>query len=176
MCYRPMHSRNLRYFIQPITQFCDRFPCFASQDRAHHTAHNIIHGICNVQRSSWYTDDISHEFHKNGKTYQNTDSMSLLEMKQLFMWLLQKIVKITGKWISRSIFWEKHVRLHAASHIVNSHRTGMHCIVRPKFVFCYVALTRPKFENWVGRSIFFFIFFFTYRERVEFSNIFFKSF
>ena len=35
---------------------------------------------------------------------------------------------------------------------------------------CYVALTRPKFENWVGRSIFFF----TYRERVEFSNIFLK--
>ena len=38
---------------------------------------------------------------------------------------------------------------------------------------CYVALTRPKFENWVGRSGFFF-FFFTYRERVEFSNIFLK--
>ena len=37
------------------------------------------------QRLSWYTDGISHEFHKNGKTYQNTDSMSLLEMKQLFM-------------------------------------------------------------------------------------------
>ena len=36
----------------------------------------------------------------------------------------------------------------------------------------YVALTRPKFENWVGRSIFFFyFFFFTYRERVEFSNM-----
>ena len=65
------------------------------------------------QRLSWYTDGISHEFHKNGKTYQNTDSMSLLEMKQLFMWLLHKIVKITGKWISRSIFWKKHVRLQA---------------------------------------------------------------
>ena len=38
---------------------------------------------------------------------------------------------------------------------------------------CYVALTRPKSENWVGRSIFFFL---TYRERVEFSNIFFKVF
>ena len=36
---------------------------------------------------------------------------------------------------------------------------------------CYVAFTRPKFENWVGRSIFYY-FFFTYRERVEFSNIF----
>ena len=70
--------------------------------------------ICNVpRRLSWYTDGISHEFHKNGKTYQNTDSMSLLEMKQLFMWLLQNIVKITGKWISRSIFWKKHVRLQA---------------------------------------------------------------
>ena len=37
---------------------------------------------------------------------------------------------------------------------------------------CYVALTRPKFENWVGRSGFFF-FFFTYRERVEFFQYFF---
>ena len=27
---------------------------------------------------------------------------------------------------------------------------------------CYVALTRPKFENWVGRSGFFFFFFFFY--------------
>ena len=35
--------RNLRYFIQPITQFCDRFPCFASQDRAHHTAHTYMY-------------------------------------------------------------------------------------------------------------------------------------
>ena len=43
--------------------------------------------------------------------------------------------------------------------------------IRPKKKKNYVALTRPKFENWVGRSIFFF-FFFTYRERVEFSNIF----
>ena len=38
--------RNLRYLFnrsQPITLFCDRFPCFASraQDRAHHTAHNV---------------------------------------------------------------------------------------------------------------------------------------
>ena len=42
---------------------------------------------------------------------------------------------------------------------------------------CYVALTRPESENWVGRSLFFFFFFFfffLYRERVEFSNIFFK--
>ena len=48
--------------------------------------------------------------------------------------------------------------------------------LRHKNFFCYVALTRPKFENWVGRSgffFFFFFFFFTYRERVEFSNIFF---
>ena len=29
---------------------------------------------------------------------------------------------------------------------------------------CYVALTRPKFENWVGRSIFFFFFLRTVRE------------
>ena len=32
--------------------------------------------------------------------------------------------------------------------------------VRPKKKNCYVALTRPKFENWVGRSGFFFFFFF----------------
>ena len=38
---------------------------------------------------------------------------------------------------------------------------------------CYVALTRPESENWVGRSIFFVLFLFLYRERVEFSNIFF---
>ena len=42
---------------------------------------------------------------------------------------------------------------------------------KAKKKICYVALTRPKSENWVGRSIFFF---FTYRERVEFSNIFLK--
>ena len=29
---------------------------------------------------------------------------------------------------------------------------------------CYVALTRPKSENWVGRSIFFFLFLRTVRE------------
>ena len=39
----------------------------------------------NVQKSSQYTDAISHEFHKNGKTYQNTDNMSLSGMKQLLM-------------------------------------------------------------------------------------------
>ena len=46
MCYRPMHSviyDTLFNRSQPITQFCDHFPCFASQDRTHHTAHNIIH-------------------------------------------------------------------------------------------------------------------------------------
>ena len=32
--------------------------------------------------------------------------------------------------------------------------------LRPKKKNCYVALTRPKFENWVGRSGFFFFFFF----------------
>ena len=54
------------------------------------------------------------------------------------------------------------------------------CLVHLMFIKakkknCYVALPRPKFENWVGRSGFFFFFFFlTYRERVEFSNIFFK--
>ena len=29
-------------------------------------------------------------------------------------------------------------------------------VIRPKKNNCYVALTRPKSENWVGRSIFFF--------------------
>ena len=46
MYYRPMHSviyDTLFNRSQPIMQFCDRFPCFASQDKAHHTAHNIIH-------------------------------------------------------------------------------------------------------------------------------------
>ena len=46
----------------------------------------------------------------------------------------------------------------------------LYIITRPKKKNCYVALTRPKFKNWVGRIFFFF---FTYRERVEFSNIFF---
>ena len=36
--------------------------------------------------------------------------------------------------------------------------------VRPKHFFCCVALTRPKFENWVGRSIFFFFFLRTVKE------------
>ena len=54
--------------------------------------------------------------------------MSLLEMKQLFMWLLQKIVKITGKWISRSIFWEKHGRLQATLWTVIA-QVCMYCIV-----------------------------------------------
>ena len=31
--------------------------------------------------------------------------------------------------------------------------------IRPKKIKIYVALTRPKFENWVGRSGFFFFFF-----------------
>ena len=55
-------------------------------ERRLHTAQPIctcINGIYNVQRSSRYTDAISHEFHKNGKTYQNTDNMSLSGMKQL---------------------------------------------------------------------------------------------
>ena len=42
-------------------------------------------------------------------------------MKQLFMWLLQQIMKITGKWISRSIFWKKHVRPQAIYCELSSH-------------------------------------------------------
>ena len=57
MCYRPLHSviyDTLFNQLQPITQFCDRFPCFASraQDRAHHTAHNIIHVSMELQCST----------------------------------------------------------------------------------------------------------------------------
>ena len=51
---------------------------------AHRTAH-IIHVYKWNLQSSRYTDAISHEFHKNGKTYQNTDNMSLSGMKQLLM-------------------------------------------------------------------------------------------
>ena len=89
-------------------------------ERRLHNAQPIYMYKWNLQ-SSRYTDAISHEFHKNGKTYQNTDNMSLSGMKQLLMWPLQKITKITGKWISRSIFLELHVRLHG--HILNS----IHC-------------------------------------------------
>ena len=41
---------------------------------------------------------------------------------------------------------------------------------------CYVALTRPKFENWVGRSGFFFFFFFFLRtvRELSFPIFFFK--
>ena len=41
---------------------------------------------------------------------------------------------------------------------------------------CYVALTRPKSENWVGRSIFFFDFFFLRTVRELSFSIFFKKF
>ena len=44
--------------------------------------------------------------------------------------------------------------------------------IRPKKKNCYVALTRPKFENWVGRSGFFF-FLRTVRE-LSFPIFFFK--
>ena len=39
--------------------------------------------------------------------------------------------------------------------------------IRPPKKYCYVALTRPKFENWVGRSIFFFFFFFFFLRTVR---------
>ena len=42
--------------------------------------------------------------------------MSLSEVKQFLIWVLRNMVIITGKWISRSIFWDEHVRLQA--HIV----------------------------------------------------------
>ena len=48
-------------------------------------------------------------------------------------------------------------------------------IIRPKKKNCYVALTRPKFENWVGRSGFFYIFFYVPWESWVF-QYFFKSF
>ena len=55
--------------------------------------HNLVHmyntcinAICNVQQNSWFdTDAISHEFYKNGiLTYQNSDNMSLSEIKTAF--------------------------------------------------------------------------------------------
>ena len=55
----------------------------------------------------------------------------------------------------------------------NLWRPGVRFWTKAKKKNCYVALTRPKFENWVGWSIFLF-FFLTYPERVEFSNIFFQ--
>ena len=65
------------------------FQSILTTDGSIRIATSISYVRCTVaaarQRLSWYTDGISHEFHKNGKTYQNTDSMSLLEMKQLFM-------------------------------------------------------------------------------------------
>ena len=66
-----------------------------------------INGIAKVQRSSWYTGTFSHHFHKNGKTYRNTDSMFLSEMKQPHMGLLQFFFWYTGKLIFRSIFLGK---------------------------------------------------------------------
>ena len=123
-------------------------------------------------RLSWYTDGISHEFHKNGKTYQNTDSMSLLEMKQLFMWLLHKIVKITGKWISRSIFWKKHVRvqailwtviahvLYCIAHVMHEMSTAVHsqccccccCCCCCSFIMAISLYVQSKTPYWRMRS------------------------
>ena len=136
VCYRPMHS--VIYDTLSTRSHTDHAifvivfrPSLHLVERSKHgnphspyivyTYRTCVNGICNVQRSSWYTDSISHKCHKYGKTYRNTHSMSLSEMKQLLIWLLRKIVIITGKWISRSIFWEKHVRLQA--HIMN----GIHC-------------------------------------------------
>ena len=47
---------------------------------------------------------------------------------------------------------------------------------KAKKINCYVALTRPKFENWVGRSIFFFFFFFLRTVRELSFPIFFLKF
>ena len=90
-----MHSRNLRYLLHPIAAdhaiFAIVFRALLHKmERRLHTAQPIciihcINAICNVQRNSWYTDAISHEFYKNGKTYQNSDNMSLSEIKQLLM-------------------------------------------------------------------------------------------
>ena len=52
------------------------------------------------------------------------------------------------KWLSKSVWSTIQIRSIFAIGI------------RPKKKNCYVALTRPKFENWVGRSGFFFFFFF----------------
>ena len=50
---------------------------------------------------------------------------------------------------------------------------GLHCLVRPKKIKCYVALTRPKLKNWVKLVGIVFsdhlhhLFFLRHRERVE---------
>ena len=55
--------------------------------------------------------------------------MSVAEMKQLHMGLLQKMFFNAGKLISRSTFWEKHVRLQAQ--IVHTLQCiSMHTVLR----------------------------------------------
>ena len=58
----------------------------------------------NLQPSR-YTDAISHEFHKNGKTYQNTNNMSLSGMKKLLMWPLKKSRKLLESGFPDQYFW-----------------------------------------------------------------------
>ena len=87
--------------------------------------------------------------------------MSLLEMKQLFMWLLQKIMKITGKWISRLIFWKKHVRPQAILWTVIAQPTCMRiahvmaCMRFPNMAF-------PNSDIWRVRIRIYFILFYFY--------------
>ena len=124
---------NLRYFIQTIATTIHNTP------HSPYSNTRTAQPICMIHvsmESAMFNDHhgtptaFLTNFTKTVKTYRNTHSMSLSETKQLLIWLLWKIVIITGKWISRSIFLEKHVRLQA--HIVNS----IHCTGRPSAVYC----------------------------------------
>ena len=53
-------------------------------------------------------------------------------------------------------------------------RVTRYLFIRPTKKNCYVALTRPKSENWVGRSIFFFFFFLRTVRELSFPIFFFK--
>ena len=109
LCVLSAHTfRNYRYFItQTITSFSLLlFTKFCGAHSACTPYALYINGIRKVQRSSWYTGALSHNFHKNGKTYWNTDSMLVSEMKQPHMGLLQNMFFYTGKLISRSTFWK----------------------------------------------------------------------
>ena len=67
-----------------------------------------------------------------------------------------------GVFLSHKLKWDHHYNhtTKKASQVLGMLRRNL----RPKKKNCYVALTRPKFENWVGRSGFFFFFLRTVRE------------
>ena len=104
-------------------------------------------------------------------------------MKQLFMWLLQKIMKITGKWISRSIFWKKHVRPQAILWTVIAQPACLHMhhkCMHMRFAWwamlgsLFPNMACPNSDTWRVRIhdfFFFFLFFFFARVADEFSEV-----